>query len=193
MFQPPDGLKHLSGFWGGGIMKISAISLERRIIKAPVCIFHTQEAFRDAFKADEFTEYIIIVFRFPGPQANGMPELHSLTPLLSNLQDKGFNVALVTDGRMSGASGKIPAAIHVFPEAVNGGNIGRIKDGDIITVDANLGKLEVEEEITNRPSFSVLSRTNPNSFGRSLFAQMRSQSANAEDGGGLSIKLGRNI
>ncbi len=191
--QSNGGLKILSGNIGKAVIKISAVAQNNRLITAPAKVFSNEADVKKAYNRGELNKNVVVVVVAQGPQANGMPELHSLTPLLSNLQDKGFNVALVTDGRMSGASGKIPAAIHVFPEAVNGGNIGRIKDGDIITIDANLGKLEVEEEITSRPSFSVLSRTNPNSFGRSLFAQMRSQSANAEDGGGLSIKLGQNI
>ena len=182
----------LSGNLGKAVIKISAVSENNRVITAPAQVFSNEAAVKIAYNNGELNKNVVVVVLAQGPQANGMPELHSLTPILANLQDKGFKVALVTDGRMSGASGKIPAAIHVFPEAVNGGNIGRIKNGDIITVDATSGKLEVKEEISSRAPFSIASKDNPNSFGRSLFAQMRSQSANAEAGGGISINLGQN-
>ena len=190
--QPNGGLKMLSGNLGKAVIKISAVSENNRVITAPAQVFSNEADVKIAYNNGELNKNVVVVVLAQGPQANGMPELHSLTPILANLQDKGFKVALVTDGRMSGASGKIPAAIHVFPEAVNGGNIGRIKNGDIITVDATLGKLEVKEEISSRAPFSIASKNNPNSFGRSLFAQMRSQSANAEAGGGISINLGQN-
>ena len=190
--QPNGGLKMLSGNLGKAVIKISAVSENNRVITAPAQVFSNEADVKIAYNNDELNKDVVVVVLAQGPQANGMPELHSLTPILANLQDKGFKVALVTDGRMSGASGKIPAAIHVFPEAVNGGNIGRIKNGDIITLDATSGKLEVKEEISSRAPFSTASEANPNSFGRSLFAQMRSQSANAEAGGGISINLGQN-
>ena len=190
--QPNGGLKMLSGNLGKAVIKISAVSKNNRVITAPAQVFSNEADVKIAYNNGELDKNVVVVVLAQGPQANGMPELHSLTPILANLQDKGFKVALVTDGRMSGASGKIPAAIHVFPEAVNGGNIGRIKNGDIITLDATSGKLEVKEEISSRAPFSTASKANPNSFGRSLFAQMRSQSANAEAGGGISINLGQN-
>ena len=189
--QPTGGLKMLSGNLGKAVMKISAVAEENREITAPAQVFSNEADVKLAYKNGELNKNVVVVVLAQGPQANGMPELHALTPILVNLQDKGFKVALVTDGRMSGASGKIPAAIHVFPEAVNGGNIGRIQNGDIITIDATSGKLEVKEEISSRASFSISSKANPNSFGRSLFAQMRGQSANAEAGGGISINLGQ--
>ena len=190
--QPNGGLKMLSGNLGKAVIKISAVSENNRVITAPAQVFSNEADVKIAYNNGELNKNVVVVVLAQGPQANGMPELHSLTPILANLQDKGFKVALVTDGRMSGASGKIPAAIHVFPEAVNGGNIGRIKNGDIITLDATSGKLEIKEEISSRAPFSIASKANPNSFGRSLFAQMRSQSANAEAGGGISINLGQN-
>ncbi len=190
--QPNGGLKMLSGNLGKAVIKISAVSENNRVITAPAQVFSNEADVKIAYNNGELNKNVVVVVLAQGPQANGMPELHSLTPILANLQDKGFKVALVTDGRMSGASGKIPAAIHVFPEAVNGGNIGRIKNGDIITLDTTSGKLEVKEEISSRAPFSTASKANPNSFGRSLFAQMRSQSANAEAGGGISINLGQN-
>ena len=190
--QLTGGLKILSGNLGKAVMKISAVAENNRAITAPAQVFSNEADVKKAYNNGELNKNVVAVVLAQGPQANGMPELHSLTPILANLQDKGFKVALVTDGRMSGASGKIPAAIHVFPEAVNGGNIGRIQNGDIITIDANSGKLEVKEEISKRTSFSISSKANPNSFGRSLFAQMRGQSADAEAGGGISINLGQN-
>ena len=190
--QLTGGLKILSGNLGKEVMKISAVAENNRAITAPAQVFSNEADVKKAYNNGELNKNVVAVVLAQGPQANGMPELHSLTPILANLQDKGFKVALVTDGRMSGASGKIPAAIHVFPEAVNGGNIGRIQNGDIITIDANSGKLEVKEEISKRTSFSISSKANPNSFGRSLFAQMRGQSADAEAGGGISINLGQN-
>jgi phosphogluconate dehydratase len=135
-FQETGGLKRLSGSLGTGVMKISAVAPEHRIIEAPARIFHDQDAVKTAFKAGEFTGDVIVVVRFQGPKANGMPELHSLTPMLAILQGRGYKVALVTDGRMSGASGKVPAAIHICPEALDGGPIAYIKDGDILRVDA---------------------------------------------------------
>ena len=190
--QSTGGLKMLSGNLGKAVIKISAVLESSRVITAPAEVFTNEAAVKAAYNKGELDKDVIVVVIAQGPQANGMPELHSLTPLLANLQDKGFKVALVTDGRMSGASGKIPAAIHVFPEAIDGGNIGRIQGGDIITLDANTGTLNVDASLTDRPAFILLPSVNPNGFGRSLFAQMRSQSANAEAGGGLSVILGQN-
>jgi phosphogluconate dehydratase len=135
-FQPSGGLRHLSGNLGDAVIKTSAVASERHVIEAPVRIFHDQSDVKKAFQANEFTEDTIVVVRFQGPRANGMPELHSLTPILSVLQDRGLKVALVTDGRMSGASGKVPAAIHVAPEAATGGPLARLRDGDVIRLDA---------------------------------------------------------
>ncbi|GHC44740.1 phosphogluconate dehydratase [Neogemmobacter tilapiae] len=142
-FAATGGLKLLNGNLGTGIIKISAVAPERHVIEAPARVFHTQEAVKAAFKAGEFTGDTVVVVRFQGPQANGMPELHSLTPMMSVLQDKGYKMALVTDGRMSGASGKVPAAIHVSPEAAAGGPLARVQDGDILRLDATKGTLEI--------------------------------------------------
>ena len=131
-FRDNGGLKVLNGNLGKAVIKISAVKEDKHIIEAPAKIFHDQEDMLAAFKAGELNEDFIAVVRFQGPQANGMPELHKLTPSLGVLQDKGFIVALVTDGRMSGASGKVPAAIHVTPEAKCGGPIARLRDGDIL-------------------------------------------------------------
>ena len=142
-FAATGGLKQLDGNLGCGVIKVSAVAPERHIVEAPARIFHDQEDVKRAFKAGEFTTDTIVVVRFQGPQANGMPELHSLTPTLSVLQERGLKVALVTDGRMSGASGKVPAAIHVSPEAACGGPLARLRDGDIIRLDATAGTLSV--------------------------------------------------
>ncbi|OWJ76993.1 phosphogluconate dehydratase [Haematobacter genomosp. 1] len=141
-FQQQGGLRQLHGNLGRGVIKVSAVAEERRFIEAPARVFANQEDVKAAFRAGEFTADTIVVVRFQGPRANGMPELHSLTPILAVLQDKGLRVALVTDGRMSGASGKVPAAIHVSPEAAEGGPLARVRDGDVLRLDAVGGTLE---------------------------------------------------
>lgn len=182
-FQSNGGLKRLSGNLGTAVMKISAVAPEHRTVEAPVRVFHDQDAVKLAFKAGEFTEDTIVVVRFQGPKANGMPELHSLTPLLSILQGRGFNVALVTDGRMSGASGKIPAAIHVSPEALDGGAIAHLRDGDILRVDANAGTLEIlTEGVLERPAATADLSGNEAGMGRELFANFR-RAVNSADSG----------
>ena len=190
--QKTGGLKMLSGNLGKAVIKVSAVSESNRVISAPAAVFSNEADVKSAYADGKLDRDVIVVVIAQGPQANGMPELHSLTPMLSNLQDKGFKVALVTDGRMSGASGKIPAAIHVFPEAVKGGTIGRIKDGDMITLDALSGRLEILADLSQRPNYISASNVNPNSFARSLFAPMRGQSANAEAGGGINLTAGHN-
>ena len=190
--QKTGGLKMLSGNLGKAVIKVSAVSEINRVISAPAAVFSNEADVKSAYADGKLDRDVVVVVIAQGPQANGMPELHSLTPMLSNLQDKGFKVALVTDGRMSGASGKIPAAIHVFPEAVKGGTIGRIKDGDMITLDALSGRLEILEDLSQRPDYISASNVNPNSFARSLFAPMRGQSANAEAGGGINLTAGQN-
>ena len=190
--QKTGGLKMLSGNLGKAVIKVSAVSEINRVISAPAAVFSNEEDVKSAYADGKLDRDVVVVVIAQGPQANGMPELHSLTPMLANLQDKGFKVALVTDGRMSGASGKIPAAIHVFPEAVKGGTIGRIKDGDMITLDALSGRLEILADLSQRPNYISASNVNPNSFARSLFAPMRGQSANAEAGGGINLTAGHN-
>ena len=173
-FQRTGGLKQINGNLGSAITKVSAVEPDLRVIKAPVQIFHDQEAIKTAFKNNEFKEDTIFVVRFQGPRANGMPELHSLTPVLSALQDRGLKVALVTDGRMSGASGKVPSAIHVTPEAANGGPISKLREGDIVLLDADNGILEVQiENFGSRPSVSIDLSDNQYGLGRELFTIFR--------------------
>jgi phosphogluconate dehydratase len=144
------------------------------VIEAPARIFHDQEAVKAAFRAGEFTEDTVVVVRFQGPRANGMPELHSLTPLLTVLQDRGLRVALVTDGRMSGASGKVPAAIHISPEAACGGPLARLRDGDIVRLDATAGVIEaVGLDLSTRPLAEADLSANTHGIGRELFGIFR--------------------
>ncbi|MHA6264094.1 phosphogluconate dehydratase [Arenibacterium sp. CAU 1754] len=182
-FQSTGGLKRLTGTLGTGVMKVSAVAPDHQVVEAPVRVFHDQDAVKEAFRAGEFTEDVIVVVRFQGPKANGMPELHSLTPVLAVLQGRGLNVALVTDGRMSGASGKVPAAIHVCPEALDGGPIARLQDGDLLRVDAVAGTLDiltpdVEKRTAVRPDLSA----NETGVGRELFAVFRRAVGSADSG-----------
>jgi phosphogluconate dehydratase len=142
-FSHSGGLKLLEGNLGRAVIKVSAVPVERHVVEAPAIVFDSQEALLAAFKAGELERDFVAVVRFQGPRANGMPELHKLTPPLAVLQGKGYSVALVTDGRMSGASGKVPAAIHVSPEALAGGAIGKVQTGDPIRLDATSGTLDV--------------------------------------------------
>ena len=182
-FQETGGLKRLSGSLGTGVMKISAVAPEHRVIEAPARVFHGQDEVKTAFKAGEFTGDTIVVVRFQGPKANGMPELHSLTPMLAILQGQGKKVALVTDGRMSGASGKVPAAIHVCPEALDGGPIAYINDGDMLRVDAVEGTLEIlTEGALERAPAQVDLTANQSGTGREMFEVFRSAVGPAEAG-----------
>ncbi len=182
-FQPTGGLKRLTGGLGTAVMKVSAVAPEHQVVQAPARVFSDQEAVKAAFKAGEFTGDVVVVVRFQGPKANGMPELHSLTPLLSILQGRGQKVALVTDGRMSGASGKVPAAIHVCPEALDGGAIARLRDGDILRVDAPAGVLEVlTPGVSERPPATGDLSANEAGTGRELFATFRRAVCSADAG-----------
>lgn len=181
------GLKMLNGNVGKAVIKISAVAPERHIVTAPAAVFTTEAAVKAAYEQGALNRDVIVVLRAQGPMATGMPELHSLTPLLGNLQDDGHQVALVTDGRMSGASGSIPAAIHVCPEAVDGGPIGKIIDGDMITLDAVNGTLAVEADLSNRASMALSNLPPQRGFGRTLFAGMRHQAVNAEAGAGITL------
>jgi len=184
-FRPTGGLKVLSGNLGKAIIKTSAVKPERRVIEAPAIVFDSQQALNDAFKAGLLDRDFVAVVRFQGPKANGMPELHRLTTVLGVLQDRGRKVALVTDGRMSGASGKIPAAIHVTPEALDGGAIGRIRDGDMIRVDGEAGVLEAlvtADELAGRPAPLPDLSDNAHGFGRELFEGFRRLATRAEHG-----------
>ncbi|WDR06580.1 phosphogluconate dehydratase [Devosia rhodophyticola] len=176
-FQPTGGLKLLTGNIGRSVIKVSAVKPEHRVVEAPARVFHGQEGLQEAFKAGELTGDLIAVVRFSGPRAIGMPELHKLTPALGLLQDRGFKVALLTDGRMSGASGKVPAAIHMTPEAMDGGAIAKIRDGDMIRLDANEGTLQFlgdEREFFSRTPATEDLRPQHFGMGRELFAGMRS-------------------
>lgn len=184
-FQATGGLKVLSGNLGHAVIKTSAVKPERRIIEAPARVFDSQQGLNDAFKAGTLTGDFIAVIRFQGPKANGMPELHKLTTVLGILQDRGQRVALVTDGRMSGASGKVPAAIHVTPEAVEEGPIARIHEGDIIRLDAEAGTLEVlvpAGEFALRRTADADLIGNEFGFGRELFAGFRQLVGRADHG-----------
>ncbi len=187
-FAPNGGLKVLSGNLGRAVIKVSAVKPDRHVIEAPAKVFETQDGLLAAFKAGELTGDFVAVIRFQGPKANGMPELHKLTPTLGILQDRGQRVALLTDGRMSGASGKVPAAIHVTPEAVAGGPIARIRDGDMIRLDAVTGKLDVlvdpAEFAARLPSEPDLAE-NEHGMGRELFAMFRAHATAAESGAGV--------
>ncbi len=184
-FDAEGGLKLMQGNIGRAVVKTSAVNSEHQIITAPAKVFHTQTALKDAFDAGELEQDFIAVVRFQGPGVNGMPELHKLTPYLGALQDRGFKVALVTDGRMSGASGKVPAAIHVSPEANQGGNIGKINDGDMIELNCKTGVLRVvvdEETLQQRPMASADLDDYQQGLGRELFGAMRRSVTAAEEG-----------
>jgi phosphogluconate dehydratase len=195
-FSPTGGLKLLTGNLGRSVIKVSAVPDDRHVIEAPARVFDSQEALLAAFNAGELERMclenplhgVVCVVRWQGPQANGMPELHKLTPPLAVLQGKGFRVALVTDGRMSGASGKVPAAIHVSPEAAAGGPLAKVLDGDVIRVDGLTGKLLVlvdEAEWAARPVSvmpDALRQRNGIGMGRGLFSGMRARALTAEEG-----------
>ena len=187
-FQPTGGLKQLAGNLGKGMMKTSAVAPERHVIEAKARVFHDQEDVKTAFKNGEFTEDTIVVVRFQGPSSNGMPELHSLTPTLSVLQDRGLKVALVTDGRMSGASGKVPSAIHVSPEAAKGGPLARVRDGDLLRVDAVSGKIDcLAADFDQREPVTADLSGNGHGVGRELFAAFRANVGLAEYGAGVVV------
>jgi phosphogluconate dehydratase len=183
-FSPEGGLRVLEGNLGRGVTKISAVAPEHRVVEAPARVFSDQAELAQAFKNAELEKDFIAVVRFQGPKANGMPELHKLTPFLGVLQDRGHKVALVTDGRMSGASGKVPAAIHVSPEALDGGPLCRVRDGDIIRVDGETGELRV---LVDQAEFDSRERVMAPSdlgigCGRELFGFLRSAFSPAEKG-----------
>jgi phosphogluconate dehydratase len=187
-FQPTGGLKQLEGNLGKGMMKTSAVAPERHVIEARARVFHDQEDVKTAFKKGEFTEDTVVVVRFQGPSSNGMPELHSLTPTLAVLQDRGLKVALVTDGRMSGASGKVPSAIHVSPEAAKGGPLARVRDGDTLRVDAVSGRIDcLAEDFDQRDPVTADLSGNGHGVGRELFAAFRENVGLAEFGAGVVI------
>jgi phosphogluconate dehydratase len=189
-FQDTGGLVHLTGNIGEAVIKTSAVDADRHVIEAQCFVFDNEEHVKTAFKAGELNRDVVVVVRGQGPKANGMPELHGLTPSLSVLQDQGYRVALVTDGRMSGASGKVPAAIHVSPEAKDGGPLSRIQTGDVIRLDASNGELIVlvdQATLDARQSAVVPEPQHPSPWGRSLFSTLRHQAGPATLGGGLQL------
>ncbi len=187
-FQSSGGLAQLRGNIGAGVMKVSAVAPEHQTVTAPARIFHDQDAVKTAFKAGEFTSDTVVVVRFQGPRARGMPELHSLTPILSVLQDRGLKVALVTDGRMSGASGKVPSAIHVSPEAASGGALAKLRDADMVTVDAINGKLDVlEKDFENRTPVEIDLETDQTGMGRELFQVFRQNVGSGDTGASVVV------
>lgn len=183
-FSAEGGLRLMEGNLGRGVMKVSAVAPEHQVVEAPVRILHDQASLAAAFKAGELERDLVAVVRFQGPRANGMPELHKLTPFLGVLQDRGFKVALVTDGRMSGASGKVPAAIHVSPEAIAGGPLARLRDGDRVRVDGVNGELRVlvDDAEWQARSLEPAPQDGNLGCGRELFAFMRNAMSSAEEG-----------
>ncbi|WJY20722.1 phosphogluconate dehydratase [Fontisubflavum oceani] len=187
-FQAAGGLAELRGNLGRGIMKVSAVAPERHVIEAPAMVFEGQVDVKKAFKNKELNRDVVVVVRFQGPKANGMPELHALTPILAVLQDRGHKVALVTDGRMSGASGKVPSAIHVAPEALDGGLIGKLQTGDLLRVDATKGTLDVlTQGVADRPAATPDLSANSHGIGREMFEIFRQAAGSATDGAGVVV------
>jgi phosphogluconate dehydratase len=185
-FEAEGGIRLLTGNLGRGVIKVSSVPKDRRIIDAPAAVFDSQSEFTAAFKAGQLERDVVVIVRFQGPRANGMPELHSLTPALTALQNKGFRVALVTDGRMSGASGAVPAAIHMTPGADEDSLLARVRDGDRIVLNSDQGRLDVlsaPEDLARRPR----ARTPPagHGWGRELFTPLRHLAGDAEAGGGI--------
>jgi phosphogluconate dehydratase len=187
-FSVEGGLKLLSGNMGRSVIKTSALKPEHFIIEAEAIVFESQEALQDAFKQGELEKDFIAVVRYQGPKANGMPELHGLMPPLGVLQEKGFKVAIITDGRMSGASGKVPSAIHVSPEALDGGILAKVKSGDRIRFDAKKGEISLlvdKEELESRSIEVPDLSANRHGFGRELFVSVRQSIGSAEEGASL--------
>jgi phosphogluconate dehydratase len=182
-FQSDGGLRTLEGNLGRAVIKTSAVAPANQVVEAPAIVFHDQNDFLAAFKRGELDRDFVAVVRFQGPRANGMPELHSLTPALSLLQDRGRKVALVTDGRMSGASGKVPAAIHLTPEAAAGGPIAQVRDGDVVRVDAPAARLEVNADLAGREPVRFVQPQD--GLGRELFAPFRHLVGEAETGASI--------
>ena len=187
-FSATGGLKLLEGNLGRAVIKVSAVPEDRHVVEAPAIVFDSQEALQAAFKAGELERDFIAVVRFQGPKANGMPELHKLTPPLAVLQGKGFRVALVTDGRMSGASGKVPAAIHASPEALAGGPLAKVRSGDLLRLDAVAGTLSALVDAADWevrvPAVrdDALAAVHAHDMGRELFAGLRRNVNSAEEG-----------
>jgi phosphogluconate dehydratase len=192
-FAADGGLRVLGGSLGHAVIKVSAVAPEHRVVEAPVRVFTDQVGFLQAFSRRELDRDVVVVIREQGPSANGMPELHALTPSLGVLQKRGYAVALVTDGRMSGASGAIPAAIHVTPESVHAGPISKLRDGDVVRVDSVAGRLDVlvdEHEFAERLPSPRITEDGVGT-GRELFASMRAAVGRADEGAHVFASLGR--
>ncbi|MGL5668027.1 MAG: dihydroxy-acid dehydratase, partial [Shewanella sp.] len=184
-FQNNGGLKLLKGNLGRAVIKVSAVQEKHRVVEAPAVVIDDQNKLDALFKSGALDRDCVVVVKGQGPKANGMPELHKLTPLLGSLQDKGFKVALMTDGRMSGASGKVPAAIHLTPEAIDGGLIAKVQDGDLIRVDALTGELSLlvsDAELAARTAAEIDLRHSRYGMGRELFGALRSNLSSPETG-----------
>ena len=183
-FRPDGGLRVLEGNIGRSVMKVSAVKRDNWLVEAPAIVIDDQNKLIEMHKAGELERDFVVVLRFQGPRANGMPELHKLTPIMGALQDKGFKIAMVTDGRMSGASGKVPAAIHMHPEALAGGNIAKIKDGDIVRVDPASETVNVisDPNWLERPLANAPKVKNLDALGMNMFAPLRAQADNSEAG-----------
>jgi phosphogluconate dehydratase len=196
-FAPDGGLRVLHGNLGRAVMKVSALANEHRCVEAPAAVFDDQHDFLAAFERGELDRDLVAVIRYQGPSANGMPELHKLVPALGVLQDRGYRVALVTDGRMSGASGKIPAAIHLTPEAAAGGPLAKLVDGDVIRIDATSGCLKAQlsdAQLATRPVHG----TAPDDAawmgtGRELFAAFRRHAGSTEHGASVIPRLPESV
>jgi phosphogluconate dehydratase len=184
-FSPEGGLRLVTGNVGRAVVKVSAVDPSHHSITAPARVFDSQQAFVDAFNNDELERDFVAVVREQGPRANGMPELHKLTPYLGVLQNRGFQVALLTDGRMSGASGKVLSAIQVTPEAIAGGWIGKIRDDDLVSIDAEKGLLDViADDFAARTTPTAASKVGTG-MGRELFSAFRERANGAEEGASL--------
>ncbi|HBQ47599.1 MAG TPA: phosphogluconate dehydratase, partial [Hyphomonas atlantica] len=184
-FSKDGGLRMMDGPIGLGVSKVSAVKPEHRVVEAPAIVFDSQEALKAAFDAGQLERDFIAIVRFQGPAANGMPELHTLTPPLAVLQDRGFKVALVTDGRMSGASGKVPSAIHVSPEGSRGGPIAKVRDGDVIVFDAERGVLDIKVdpvEFEARSADEYRPNDSGMGLGREMFTYFRELAGPAANG-----------
>lgn len=194
-FQANGGLKLLKGNLGRAVIKVSAVSPSHRVVEAPAIVIDDQNKLEALFKAGELDKDCVVVVKGQGPKAIGMPELHKLTPILGTLQDKGFKVALLTDGRMSGASGKVPAAIHLTPEALDGGMIAKVENGDLIRVDANSGELTLlvdETVLSTREAERVNLRSSSYGMGRELFSALRSNLSSPETGARCTTTIDEN-
>jgi phosphogluconate dehydratase len=189
-FSADGGLKLMRGNLGRAVIKTSAVKSEHRVVEAPARVFEAQDDVMKAFEAGELARDVVVIVRYQGPRANGMPELHKLTPALASLQSKGFKVALVTDGRMSGASGTVPAAIHVSPECLSGGPLAKVRDGDVVRLDSLAGTLSVhvaDEIFSRRAAARPVLEQNDYGMGRDLFRMFRANAAAAEEGGGVCV------